>query len=121
MVDDRSVPEDDFVDATMNRLDLLHDRSHVRKYRVSGWSRMLHEAGFGVHVIEPHARHRPLSSLTHDATASAAVEIQAIAASLHEQQRTAMNVIEERGRDLHQSLVRHGGRHQVSDSRLNLR
>ena len=33
VIDDRSVPEDDFVDAAMNRLDWLHDESHVRQYR----------------------------------------------------------------------------------------
>lgn len=94
VIDDRSVPEDDVVDVTMNRLDALHDRSHVRQYRPSEWSRMLNEAGFGVETIEPYTRHRPLSSLTGNATAADAAEIHAIVASLAEQQRSAMNVVE---------------------------
>jgi ubiquinone/menaquinone biosynthesis C-methylase UbiE len=40
-IDDRSVPEDDEVDRTMNRLDVLHDHSHVREYRPSEWKQLL--------------------------------------------------------------------------------
>ena len=38
VIDDRSVPEDDFVDRTMNELDTLHDESHFRQYRPSEYS-----------------------------------------------------------------------------------
>src|SRR5512147_1971187 len=62
VVDDRSVPEDDFVDATLNRLDVLHDRSHVREYRPSEWHSMLQEAGCTAEVVEPYTKHRPLSA-----------------------------------------------------------
>ena len=53
VIDDRSVPEDDFVDATLNRLDRLHDESHIRQYRLSEWERMLLAAGFKIEAIEP--------------------------------------------------------------------
>ncbi|MBU0494417.1 MAG: class I SAM-dependent methyltransferase [Chloroflexi bacterium] len=41
VIDDRSVPEDDFVDACMNQLDHYHDESHVRQYRPAEWRQML--------------------------------------------------------------------------------
>jgi ubiquinone/menaquinone biosynthesis C-methylase UbiE len=40
IIDDRSVPEDDFLDACMNLLDTYHDESHVRQYRASEWQQM---------------------------------------------------------------------------------
>jgi SAM-dependent methyltransferase len=64
LIDDRSIPEDDYVDSVMNRLDWLHDQSHVREYRPSQWRAMLEEAGCQVLVVEPYTQHRPLSSLT---------------------------------------------------------
>ncbi|MCL5677227.1 MAG: methyltransferase domain-containing protein [Firmicutes bacterium] len=45
VIDDRSVPEDDSVDACMNELDRYHDESHVREYRPTEWRRMLQELG----------------------------------------------------------------------------
>ncbi len=97
VIDDRSVPEDDFVDATMNRLDWLHDHSHVREYRVSEWERMLAEAGFKVEVIEPYTRHRPLSSLTANVELESVAQMKTIIATLNAPQRTAMNVVEKDG------------------------
>jgi ubiquinone/menaquinone biosynthesis C-methylase UbiE len=97
VVDDRSVPGDDFVDETMNRLDWLHDESHVREYRPSEWGRMLVDTGFVVEVIEPYTRHRPLSSLTANAGQENAAEIQSVIASLDAQQRAALNVVEQGG------------------------
>ena len=97
VVDDRSVPGDDFVDETMNRLDWLHDESHVREYRPGEWGRMLVEIGFVVEVIEPYTRHRPLSSLTANAGQENAAEIQSVIASLDAQQRAALNVVEKGG------------------------
>jgi ubiquinone/menaquinone biosynthesis C-methylase UbiE len=64
VVDDRSVPEDDFVDACMNTLDRYHDESHVRQYRVSEWRGMMEELGFRVEHVVPYTRHLPLTSLT---------------------------------------------------------
>jgi len=97
VIDDRSVPEDDFIDATMNHLDVLHDRSHVREYRPSEWERLLLVAGFVVETIEPYTRHRPLSALTEKAEPADAAEIEAIVAALNEAQRAAMNVVEKDG------------------------
>ena len=97
VIDDRSVPEDDFVDVTMNHLDWLHDASHVREYRPSEWERMLSEAGFAVEVIEPYTKHRPLSSLTANVGPENVAQIHAIIASLNDSQRAAMNVAEKDG------------------------
>jgi ubiquinone/menaquinone biosynthesis C-methylase UbiE len=97
VIDDRSVPEDDFVDTTLNRLDVLHDRSHVREYRPSGWQRMLQEAGFTIETIEPYTKHRPLSAFTNGVEPENVVEIERIVASLDDAQRTALNVTEKDG------------------------
>jgi ubiquinone/menaquinone biosynthesis C-methylase UbiE len=97
VIDDRSVPEDDFVDATMNRLDRLHDESHVRQYRPSEWEKMLREGGFEVETVEPYTRLRPLSSLTAGVEPENVAQIQAMIASLTEAQRAAMNVVEKDG------------------------
>lgn len=97
VVDDRSVPEDDFVDATMNRLDLLHDPSHVREYRPSEWRRMLAAAGLRVEAVEPYTLHRPLSSLTEGVPADSAREIEATVAALDPAGRSALHVVEKDG------------------------
>ncbi|MEA3337408.1 MAG: methyltransferase domain-containing protein [Chloroflexota bacterium] len=69
LIDDRSVPEDSYIDSIMNRLDWLHDESHVRQYRPSEWQAMLAKAGCQVQVVESYERIRPLSSLTADVSA----------------------------------------------------
>jgi ubiquinone/menaquinone biosynthesis C-methylase UbiE len=97
VIDDRSVPEDDFVDATMNQLDWLHDTSHVRQYRPSEWQRMLAAAGLTVEALEPYTQHRPLSSLTANVEPENVARIQAIIAALTAAQRAAMNVVEKDG------------------------
>jgi SAM-dependent methyltransferase len=97
VIDDRSVSEDDFVDATMNRLDWLHDESHMREYRPSEWQCMMSEAGFEVEAIEPYIKHRPLLSLTAGVAPDKAAEIHRIIASLGKFQRAAMNVVEKEG------------------------
>jgi ubiquinone/menaquinone biosynthesis C-methylase UbiE len=97
VIDDRSVPEDDFVDATMNRLDWLHDESHVRQYRSGEWERMLIDAGFQIEAIEPYTQHRPLSSLTDNVDPKNVAEIKSIIMALNESQRQAMNVVEKDG------------------------
>lgn len=61
IVDDRSVPEDDF--AFMNKLDRYHDEAHIRQYRPTEWRRMLRTAGFSVEAVEPYTQHRPLAFL----------------------------------------------------------
>ncbi|HLF27242.1 MAG TPA: methyltransferase domain-containing protein [Anaerolineae bacterium] len=97
VIDDRSVPEDDFVDVTMNRLDWLHDESHVREYRPSEWARLLPAAGFDVEAIEPYTKHRPLSSLTAHVDSARVAQIHAVIASLDQAQRVALNVVEQAG------------------------
>lgn len=97
VIDDRSVPEDDFVDETMNRLDWLHDESHVREYRPSEWAHWIAEAGLEVEKIEPYTKHRPLSSLTANVEPGKVAAIHAIIQSLTEAQRAALNVVEKDG------------------------
>lgn len=97
VIDDRSVPEDDFVDACMNELDWYHDESHVRQYRPSEWQAMLEGAGFVVESIEPYTRHRPLTSLTKDVREENVQKIHARLASLNEPQRQALNLAEVNG------------------------
>jgi len=97
VIDDRSVPADDFVDATLNRLDWLHDHSHVRQYRPSEWQNMLHEADCNVEVVEPYTKHRPLSAFTNGVEPESVAEIERIVAGLDEAQRAALNVIEKDG------------------------
>ena len=97
VIDDRSVPDDDFVDATMNRLDWLHDRSHVREYRTGEWRQMLEEAGVAVETLESYTRHRPLPSLTAGVDAQDAAQIHALVAALDQAQRAALNVADKDG------------------------
>ncbi|HWD39549.1 MAG TPA: methyltransferase domain-containing protein [Fimbriimonas sp.] len=45
---DTTVPEDDWLDIEINRIELLRDPSHVRNYRASEWQGLVEEAGFRV-------------------------------------------------------------------------
>ncbi|MCA9870434.1 MAG: methyltransferase domain-containing protein [Caldilineae bacterium] len=92
LIDDRSVPEDKFVDSVMNRLDWLHDESHVRQYRPSEWQQMLEAAGCSIVVSEQYIKHRPLSSLTDHVAAEKVSQIHGILHSLsvEEQQKLAL-------------------------------
>jgi ubiquinone/menaquinone biosynthesis C-methylase UbiE len=96
VIDDRSVPEDDYVDRTMNHLDVLHDRSHVRQYRLSEWKAMLGRNGFVTESAESYQRRRPLTSLTGNAEADDAEEIRAIVGAMSPDERMRM-AIEEQG------------------------
>jgi len=97
IIDDRSVPADDFADATLNRLDWLHDHSHVRQYRPSEWRRMMQEARCSMEVIESYTKQRPLSAFTNGVDAADAAEIEAIVAGLNDEQRAVLNVVEKAG------------------------
>ena len=97
LIDDRSVPEDDFVDACMNDLDRYHDESHVRQYRPSEWQTMLKEAGFALDLAEVYTKHRPLTSLTKDVCEENIRKIHARLATLTEQQRQALNLADVNG------------------------
>ena len=94
VLDDRSVPEDDFVDSCMNELDRLHDESHVREYRPSQWRRLLEACDFAVDLVEPYSKHLPLTSLTTSVLGENAEKIRAIVKGLTDEQRKAMNVAE---------------------------
>ena len=97
VIDDRSIPEDDFVDQCMNQLDKFHDESHVREYRPSEWKRLLEDADFRVETIEPYIRHRPLSSLTQGVSAENVSKIHETLARLTAAQRETFNLIEKDG------------------------
>jgi ubiquinone/menaquinone biosynthesis C-methylase UbiE len=97
VVDDRSVPADGFVDATLNRLDWLHDHSHVRQYRPGEWQSMLQAAGCKIEIVEPYTKHRPLSAFTNGVEPESVTEIECIIAGLNEAQRAALNMAEKDG------------------------
>lgn len=97
VIDDRSVPEDDFVDRCMNQLDVYHDESHVREYRASEWVVMLEQAGFGVEAVETYIKHRPLTSLTKGVSPENVRKIEETLATLTPSQRDAFNLIEKDG------------------------
>lgn len=94
IIDDRSVPEDDFVDRCMNALDYCHDESHVRQYRPSEWRQLLHAAGFKIETLETYTRHRPLTALTDGVGPSNVRKIHALLAGLTSAQRHALNYID---------------------------
>jgi ubiquinone/menaquinone biosynthesis C-methylase UbiE len=82
VIDDRSVPDDAEVDRTMNHLDLLHDRSHIREYGLREWQAMLRRAGFTSIEAHEYRRHLPLSTMTWNAEPSDAREIERVVSSL---------------------------------------
>jgi len=92
VIDDRSVPEDDFVDACMNELDRYHDESHVRQYRASEWRDMLETQGFVVETLECYAKHRPLSALTEGVSPENVGRIDAVLDRLTPAQREALHL-----------------------------
>jgi len=92
VIDDRSIPEDDFVDATMNRLDTYHDSSHVREYRPSEWRALLEGHGFTVEALDLYVRHRPLTALTQDASPESVAAIHSLVASLTKAEREALDL-----------------------------
>ena len=75
IIDDRSVPDDDEADEAMNHLDVLHDPSHVREYRLSEWEALLSDAGLEVREMSRYRRHQPMSKFTEGLEASVANEM----------------------------------------------
>ena len=100
VIDDRSVPEDDFADRCMNLLDTYHDESHVREYRPTQWQRMMEHARFEIEVVETYTRHRPLSALTARASEENARKIRETVAGFTEEERKVFNLVEKDG-ELH--------------------
>jgi len=94
VIDDRSVPEDDFVDACMNRLDYYHDESHVREYRPSEWRQLLEGHGFMVEALEGYLKHRPLTAFTADVSQENVRKIHEMLDGLTQAQRVALNLRE---------------------------
>ena len=92
VIDDRSVPEDDFVDRCMNELDRYHDESHVRQYRPSEWRGMLETQGFTVEAVETYVKHRPLSALTDGVSPENIRRIGAVLDGLAPAQREALRL-----------------------------
>ena len=75
----------------MNKLDRLHDESHVREYSAGEWRRMLEMSGFSVALAEPYFKHLPLTSLTTNVSRENTEKIQAIVEGLNNRQWKAMN------------------------------
>ena len=92
VIDDRSVPNDEFVDRCMNELDRYHDESHVRQYRPSEWQEMLETQGFTVERVETYVKHRPLSAFTDGVSAENVRRIAAVLDRLTAGQRDALHL-----------------------------
>ena len=92
LIDDRSVPEDDWVDETMHRLDCLHDESHVRQYRASRWIELLENAGLSIELVEPYTKHRPVSALTDRVSPENVGEIHSILGGLSPKERLKLRL-----------------------------
>jgi len=56
VVFDNMAPEDDLIDAFINRLEVWRDPSHVRSRRPSEWCSLLHGAGLEVEAMDPLVR-----------------------------------------------------------------
>lgn len=100
LIDDRSVPEDDAVDALMNQLDIWHDHSHVRQYRASEWTAMLQAKGLLVDHLEMYLQHRPLTTFAHGASAEDVTAIRERLAAATPHERDLLR-LEERGGELY--------------------
>ena len=99
LIDDRSVPDDDWTDETMHRLDCLHDPSHVRQYRASRWIELLERAALVVEVVEPYTKHRPVTSLTDRVSPENVAEIHAILGGLSLEERAKLRLETVNGED----------------------
>jgi len=91
LIDDRSVPEDDWIDETMHRLDCLHDESHVRQYRPNQWCALLETAGLSVELVEPYTKHRPVTAFTNRVPPENVAKIREIFDGLSHQERSKLS------------------------------
>lgn len=94
VIDDRSVPESDFIDDCMNKLDRYHDPSHIRQYRPGEWKRMLNGSGFAIESIELYTKHRPISALTEGVSGERVNKIREIIERLDSSQRKTLDLRE---------------------------
>lgn len=92
VIDDRSVPDHEGVDWTMNLLDGLHDRSHVREYNAREWRGALSRAGLKVQERQEYRRHLPLSSLTYNADKDDAAQIEDMVTNLPVELKQIMGI-----------------------------
>jgi len=99
LIDDRSVPEDDWIDNTMHRLDCLHDASHVRQYRASRWRALLENAGLTIEAVEPYTKHRPVTALTDRVSGENVAKIHAILGGLSSEERSKLRLEAVHGED----------------------
>ncbi len=76
----------------MNHLNRLHDRSHVREYRLAEWVSMLESTGLQVRHAERYERNRPLDSLTATAKEEDARRIRELVDGLGEAGRRRMGI-----------------------------
>jgi ubiquinone/menaquinone biosynthesis C-methylase UbiE len=100
VIDDRSVPEDSFVDRFLNALDTAHDPSHVREYSPSEWARMLESAGLRVLQRETYTQRRAVSEHARGIPEENAGRMRALLAELDEDQRRRIHAVEVDG-ELH--------------------
>jgi ubiquinone/menaquinone biosynthesis C-methylase UbiE len=92
LIDDRSVPEDDWIDETMHRLDCLHDESHVRQYRPHRWRTILEKAGLSIELVEPYTKHRRVSALTQRVAPENVAKIREILDNLSQAERLKLRL-----------------------------
>ncbi len=97
IVDDRSVPEDDFADRCLNQLDWYHDESHVREYRPSEWRHMLATRGLSLESLEVIVRHRPLSAFTDGVSPENVAAIHRLLDGLTPDQRASLALADVKG------------------------
>jgi SAM-dependent methyltransferase len=92
VMDDRSVPEDDWADHFVNKLDWYHDESHVREYRPSEWLAMLAGSGLMVEAMDTPIRHRPVTAYTEGVGEANVAAIHAMLEGLTDAQRALLNM-----------------------------
>jgi len=91
VIDDRSVPPDDEADDAMNRLDVLHDPSHVREYRRDRWIDMLESAGMAVTETLEYRRRVPMLKFTEGLDEGTAQEMYDLIARCSAHCRSVLN------------------------------
>lgn len=64
VIDDRSVPDDEDTAALINRLDALHDPSHVKDRSPCEWSSLIQGTGLELLGMRPYRKRMPLSHFT---------------------------------------------------------
>lgn len=92
IIDDRSIPDNEYVDHTMNLLDFLHYPSHMRDYGSQEWTNLLAEAGFEIESMESYVKHRPVSSLTDNAASENAQKIRDIIANISIEEKSFFDI-----------------------------